>query len=259
LVHWKSAGADQGAADLRAWGYDVEAGPVDGPEDLRDLKADPPAAVIIDLSTRPSQGRDVGLALHQPKKMRHVPLLFVDGDPEINTKVRQVLPDAMITTWKHLRKPLEQALAHPQVAAAPPGVMAGYSGTPLPKKLGIKPGSVVILLGAPAGFDQILGALPDGATLRKEPRGHFDLTLWFVTSRSQLERDMKQRATLADGRGLWIIWPKKTSKLTTDVNENMIRDVGLAAGLVDYKVCAVDTNWSGLLFTHRKKPAANRP
>ena len=129
---------------------------------------------------------------------------------------------------------------------------AGYSGTPLPKKLGIKPGSVVALVGAPHGFRKMLGPLPEGAKLRAGAEKDCTLALWFTRSRKELERGMPRAAELAAHGPVWIIWPKQASGAATDLREQAVREAGLAAGLVDYKVCAVDATWSGLLFARRK-------
>jgi hypothetical protein len=127
--------------------------------------------------------------------------------------------------------------------------VAGYSGTPLPKKLVIKEGSKVGLVGAPDGFAQALGELPDGARLRQGARGA-DLVLWFVRSALQLKSGLKRYAALEVP--LWIIWPKQASGVDTDLSQNVVRAAGMGAGLVDYKVCAVDETWSGLLFRRRR-------
>lgn len=129
-------------------------------------------------------------------------------------------------------------------------VTAGYSQTPLSQKLGIKEGSKVGVLGAPDGFAQILGPLPDGASLKRGAAGGADLVLWFMRSRRQLERGL-ERYRLLDVP-VWMIWPKRASGVVTDLTQNVIRDAGLGAGLVDYKVCAVDETWSGLLFRRRR-------
>lgn len=129
---------------------------------------------------------------------------------------------------------------------------AGYSGTPLPKKLEIKEGTRVATVGAPADFEKTLGRLPAGATLRRGLTGPRDLTLWFVTSRKQLEGDLR-RVMPAKGEGsLWIAWPKKSSGVKTDLTEDVLREVILPEGMVDRKVCAIDATWSGLLFSWRK-------
>jgi hypothetical protein len=135
---------------------------------------------------------------------------------------------------------------------APESKPAGYSGTPLPKKLGIREGSVVALLGAPPGFERTLGALPAGVTLTRAARARAVLTLWFVTRRADLVRRAAAMAVRSEESGLWIIWPKQSSALAGDVTESAVRDAGLAAGMVDFKVCAVDATWSGLRFSRRK-------
>jgi hypothetical protein len=129
---------------------------------------------------------------------------------------------------------------------------AGYSGTPLPKKLGIKPGSVVRLVGAPRNFRKTLGELPVGAVLREDGREAASLTLWFLPSLKELEHGIQGIAARLETGSLWMFWPKKSSGVATDLTEQGVRGAGLSAGLVDYKVCAVDATWSGLLFTRRK-------
>ncbi len=132
--------------------------------------------------------------------------------------------------------------------------MAGYSGTPLPQKLGIRAGARLALLGAPEGFEVTLGALPEGVRVRTTARGPFDVVVAFTTRRADLERRFEALArTLDPAGGLWIAWPKRASGVPTDLDENTIRDIGLAAGLVDNKVCAVDETWSGLRFVVRLK------
>lgn len=130
--------------------------------------------------------------------------------------------------------------------------MAGYSGTPLPKKLGIKEGHTVAVLSPPDGFDETLGALPIGARVVHDLRGHREVVVAFFTARSALQQRLAAltKAIQPDG-GLWIAWPKKASKLPTDITEDVIRAVALPTGLVDNKVCAVDDVWSGLRLVVR--------
>lgn len=129
---------------------------------------------------------------------------------------------------------------------------AGYSGTPLPKKLEIKENTRVATVGAPVDFANTLGVLPAGATVKKGVTAPRDLTIWFVTSRKQLEGDLR-RVVPAKGEGsLWVAWPKRASGVKTDVTEDVLREVILPHGLVDRKVCAIDETWSGLLFSWRK-------
>ncbi|KPJ90595.1 MAG: hypothetical protein AMS18_10465 [Gemmatimonas sp. SG8_17] len=130
--------------------------------------------------------------------------------------------------------------------------MAGYSGTPLPKKLGIKQDTTVILVGSPQDFETTLGPLAEGVTLRKQARGKCDLVVWFPKSKKDLEQRVKQMGDLAGKGGIWIAWPKKASGAKSDLTQAIVRGCGLAAGLVDYKICSIDETWSGLKFTKRK-------
>jgi hypothetical protein len=124
--------------------------------------------------------------------------------------------------------------------------MAGYSGTPLPQKLGIKPGHRLALVGAPRGFSAVLGQLPQGAR-QVSDRSTFDVAVVFTTSQGELATLLpKAKKRLNPNGGLWIAWPKKSSGMRTDLTENHIREAAIAAGLVDNKVCAVDDTWSGL-------------
>ncbi len=131
--------------------------------------------------------------------------------------------------------------------------MAGYSSTPLSKKLGIKEGHRVALIDAPDGID--LGELPDGVECVKGLRcPRSPVILFFVTKQAVLEKRFPKVAKHLDpSGGLWIAWPKKASGVVTDVNENTVRAVALAAGLVDNKVCAIDDTWSGLRCVVRLK------
>jgi len=135
---------------------------------------------------------------------------------------------------------------------------AGYSGTPLPRKLGIKPRSTLALLRAPDSFDAVLGELPDGVTVVRRLGGarRDVLVAFFVREADLRARFDALREALAWDGGLWIAWPKRASGVQTDLDEKVVRELGLAAGLVDNKVCAIDETWSGLRFVYR---VADRP
>jgi hypothetical protein len=133
-------------------------------------------------------------------------------------------------------------------------VTAGYSGTPLPKKFGIKEGSRVALLNAPDGFRTTLGSLPVRVTIRDKARGEADVIVLFATKFAKLKSEFVKamRMMPPDGGMLWIAWPKKAARMDTDLDENFIRDYGLSLGVVDTKVCAIDETWSGLRFNRRR-------
>ena len=134
------------------------------------------------------------------------------------------------------------------------GHVAGYSGKPLVEKLGIKGGAVIAILNAPTGYDRTLGAVPSGVRRRASAAGSLDFIQLFTRKKGELERRFAvlTRALAPTGM-LWISWPKKASGVATDLTEDVIRAVGLAHGLVDVKVAAVDGVWSGLKFVRRLK------
>lgn len=132
--------------------------------------------------------------------------------------------------------------------------LAGYSGTPLAKKLGIRAAQRVCVVGAPPGFERSLAPLPEEVELRQDLRGRAlcDVLLLFVREREQLERRFDAlRRRMQPAAGLWISWPKKSSGLETDLSDAVVRAFGLASGLVDNKVCAIDETWSALRFVIR--------
>jgi hypothetical protein len=131
--------------------------------------------------------------------------------------------------------------------------MSGYSGTPLPRKLGIKAGHRVLLLGAPEGFEGgTLGELPDGVRVAHQARGTADVIVAFFDARAELTRRMPAlRERMDPAAGLWIAWPKRSSGVRTDLTEDVVRELALANRLVDNKVCAIDATWSGLRLVIR--------
>jgi len=128
----------------------------------------------------------------------------------------------------------------------------GYSGTPLIRKLGIRPESRILFVSAPKNFGALLGALPKTAVVARE--GLLDFAVLFVKARSELAQEFATLRDRLESNGmLWVAWPKKTSGVVTDLTEAVVRNFGLESGLVDVKVCAIDNTWSGLKFVRRLK------
>jgi hypothetical protein len=254
LIHLNSGEGTERAKLLRAAGYDVTRLLPQGLKFLRDVRRDPPDAIVIDLERLPSVGRDIGLALRMSKSTRHVPILFAGGAAEKIGGIRTLLPDASYTPWSKIAGVLQRAIVrgvkHPVV---PRSIFETYSGTPILKKLGVKANSSLALVDAPDGFSASLGRLPEGVAVGKFVRGS-DLTMWFVRSSTELNRGIRKIAADLDDGSIWIAWPKKTSALVSDLSQVSVRSIGLASGLVDFKVCAIDATWSGLLFRRRKPP-----
>jgi CheY-like chemotaxis protein len=254
LIHWNTAEAAARASLIQAAGFEADFAPFP-PIALRELGQNPPAAVIIDLSRLPSQGRDVALHLRQYKPTRYIPLIFTAGDPQKTARIKALLPDAAYTGWGEIAQALKQTLANPPAeVVVHDSVFAGYSGTPLVKKLGIKANGTVGLVAAPTDFLETLGALPNGVQWRDPVNAPCDLLLWFARSRQELIDQIAQIKAWVGKDGVWIIWPKKASGIASDISEKVVREIGLASGLVDYKICAIDATWSGLRFAKRKSP-----
>jgi len=244
LIHWD---ATQGKALAKKYGLTFEAlgsrkaGTLPVPKFLSKLRGNSPAAMVIDLSRAPSLGRDVAMWLRRTKATRHVPMIFLEGEKEKVSAIRKLLPDAQYGSWKQIRTLIRKAkpLAAPVV---PESVMAGYSATPLPKKLGIKPGVKVGLQDPPRDALRLIGEFdevdPDGC----------DLLLWWVNSVHEFMSGIRT----VNAPRVWIFWPKVASGVKTDLTQQVIRETGLAVGLVDYKICAFDKTWSGLLFARKK-------
>jgi hypothetical protein len=131
--------------------------------------------------------------------------------------------------------------------------MAGYSKHSLPEKLGIKEGSAILILNAPPAYEKILTPLPADILFKKKLQSPLQFIQFFTRDRAELTKQFPRlKSHLQPGGILWISWPKGSSKVTTNLNENTVRDIGIANGMVDIKVCAVDETWSSLRFAFRK-------
>jgi hypothetical protein len=237
---------------LKSLGFEVQAGSMS--ETLRQgLFEQPPRAIILDLDRAPATCRDLGLSIRLNPATRSILLVFLGGEADKIEDIQQLLPDAVYTNDANLVDSVTQGLANPSnQPVIPESVFAGYRGRPLPAKLGIKPDMRVSLLDAPPEFGKTLEPLPTGVHVEYGSRSPADITLWFVSSRSELTLRIESTLDLAAGGKLWIIWPKKSSGVVSDLSQTFVRQAGLDAGWVDFKICAVDATWSGLCFTMRK-------
>ena len=194
------------------------------------------------------------MALRSYKSTRIICSILVDGESEKGERVKAQISDAIYTNCDRIPARLEDLIGQPPQKVLQARLrLGGYAGVPLAKKLGIRPGSTVSLVGAPEGFRETMGELPENVVLRDGVRTQSDLTLWFAKSRRELEERLQHMRPLSKKAGLWILWPKQTSKLQTDLGQPLVREAGLAAGMVDFKICSIDKNWSGLRFTLREK------
>lgn len=251
LIHWNAQEAVARLEQLRTADHEpFHWNPASGSE----LRVPPPTDVfVIDLTRVPSRGRDVATALRRAKATRHLPLVFLGGDSDKVERTRSLLPDAIFADWPQFRPVLRKALARPApTKPVAPGAMAGYSGTPLAKKLIIKESNTVALLDAPDGLEESLAPLPANVRLLDRLAPSSDVILLFCRSRLDLEARFRSASCALAPKGrLWLAWPKKTSRMHSDLTEPFVREYGLAQGFVDYKICAIDATWSGLCFARR--------
>jgi hypothetical protein len=254
LIHTNEKEAEQRAEQLRRAGFKAtHLSTRAGASALRPLRDTPPAAIVIDLCRSPSHALEVGTSLRQQRATRNVALVFLGGAPDKVRRVQGILPDAAYGDWEDARAVILEAIAAvPDRPVVPPG-MAGYSGTPLPKKLGIKAGTRLALVGAPDGFRQTLGDALAAVSVAEDLRRGADMIILFVKSRAELSRRLPSvMKAMVEAGNVWIAWPKRTSGLQTDLGESEVRQTGLEAGLVDFKICAIDPIWSGLRFSRRR-------
>jgi CheY-like chemotaxis protein len=213
---------------------------------MREWRAAPPDAFIIDLARLPSHGREIAIALRQSKATRAVPIVFCEGDEEKVAKTRALLPDAAFCRLSRLKSTLRGATrATLKAPAVPPAMMDRYAGRTTAQKLGIRSRDAVALLDAPRDMPAALGALPDDVTFVESPAAA--VTLCFVTDPHELQRQLSRLRSLAARTKLWVCW-KKGKSAEGGVSERMVRETGVALGLVDYKICSLNGVWSGLLF-----------
>lgn len=250
LAHWDEGEGRERQRQLEALGFDVRFDAGDSLFVTRQIKAGPPDAVVIDLSRRPSSGREVAHAVRATKATRHLPIVFVDGEPEKVRKTKQFIPDATFTTWARIKTALPKAMANPPRDPVVPD--HNWTGKPTTAKLGVKSGFKVALLGAPKGIADALKPWPATVTLTARPEPDADLYLCFAKSSPELQAHLLSMRVAAR-QTLWLAWPKKASGVKSELDGNLVREAGLRAGWVDFKVCAIDATWSGLAFKRRQK------
>jgi CheY-like chemotaxis protein len=252
LIHWNGPEGRERKLRLASLGHHVEFDHVEGPGLSRVLRASQPDAYVIDLTRMPSNGRQVAMWLRSTKTTRHIPIVFVDGDPEKVARLKELLPDATYTSWPRLKTALPKAIGRQILnPVVPPSSI--YTGRPTVEKLGVKPGMTVCLINAPKGFAELLKPLPDGVRLTARESSDCGLFIAVVRSRRELATHVERLARDVVRQTLWIVWPKKASGIKTDLNGNDVRETGLGSGWVDFKVCAIDDTWSGLAFKRRNR------
>lgn len=245
LIHWKAAEAASLVEALTGAGHRVAYVEQVGSRLMGHLREQQPEAIVIDLSRLPSHGRMVA-AVIRGSKFRAVPLLFVHGAQDKVAATREMFPDAAFATdVPQLLRLLKKAKANPAaVVPSVPGVQRPDRSTA--RKLGLAGAASVI--DAPRGYAKSLGELPEGVELHEVEQAQHPLTLWWVPDAAAFEARLREARRWAARTKLWILWRKGSKDLT----QISIRQACAVFGMVDYKICSVDSTWSGMLFTLKK-------
>jgi hypothetical protein len=252
LIHWNEPEATEKSLPLEKAGFQVNYQPPSGPKFIQELENENPLAVLIDLSRLPSQGRDLALSIRKRAGTRQIPLIFVGGDTVKVQKVQELLPDATFGHWEEILDLIDLACeTNTGNLVVPDSVFAAYSGKPLAEKLGIKPGFRVAYVAADDHFTIALGDLPRDVQLIPEIDPNADITVWFLRSIKNLKKNLDSILEQSTRNPVWMAWPKKGSEMESDLNQQIVRETGMTAGMVDYKICSIDHNWSALLFKWR--------
>ena len=241
VIHYEPAEAALLAQRLRRDGLNAEPYPCVGSKGFRELRENPPDAIVIDLMRLPSYGRTMGALLRETKGTRAIPLVFLEGDPEKTSLVRRALPDAVFARMGGLAAAVRRAV---RIAPSDP-VVPDSSAVPPARKLRIGEGAAVSLIGAPEGFERLL----PGAQIRRSRDA--DIVLLFVKSAPALGRDLPRLAERLP-RALWVLWPKRKSGASGDLALPAIHEACAPLGLVAYKTCSVDDTWSAAAVARRR-------
>ena len=220
LIHWKAEEVSSRDGLLKDAGYKVDTQLDSGPKVLKQLTDNPPAAIVIDLSRLPSQGRDLALMIRKRQGTRNIPIVFVAGKEAKVAQVRALLPDATYTSWDDIQPALEHAITNPPTdPIVHDSIFAGYAGKPLIEKLGIKSNTSVCLMNAPSTFLKTLGDLPPKVNLIYNQNTACDLTIWFCKSKSDIDHNISWIVNQSHRGPVWIAWPKKKSSLSSDLTQ----------------------------------------
>jgi len=253
LIHWQKKESETYASIIRDLGHEIDSSLPENAQFFKSLRDSMPDLMVIDLSRLPSQGRDLVINMRSQKSLQLIPVIFVEGDPEKVARIQKLIPDAFYTNWAGIADTIGQALKTPPASQKQKSAFAAYSNTPLLKKLTIQSKMQICLIHAPEDFLPLLDPLPENIHFHDELGKDSQLIIWFASSKNELDAllpDIVKKCMQSDAR-VWICWKKIGKSVNSGITQNLVRDKGLASGLVDYKICSIDATWSGLLFRWR--------
>lgn len=250
VIHWREAEAGALIESCRGAGFQVDYDAGGGMVVTRAIRAKLPDVFAIDLSRLPSHGREVAVWLRRTRSTRGIPLVFVGGEPAKVASIQGLLPDAWYCQPRNVAATLRRAL-QAKATGCQPATPAAIPEKPAAQKLGIAAGLTVAVIEPPRGFPDLLGEIPAEVEFAESASSpHATLTLWFLHDRESLMEGLREMRRLAARTKLWLIWRKGGKG--EDLTQNLVRSTACEAGLVDYKICSVNQDWSGMLFALKK-------
>lgn len=256
VIHWKPAEAEPLLQAVRKAGFSVDyCEEPQGTLVTRAIRENVPAAVVIDLSRLPSHGREMAVWLRSRKGTRHVPIVFVGGEPAKVIKLAETLPDAVFTQLAQLAPVLKKLPPKIESPATPPTIMQRYAGRTAAQKLGIRQGDQVSVTDPPRDYLTVLGEMPADVELVEQqsdesPNAGSAVTVWFLHDPETFLACLSRMPSLAARTKLWLLWRKGSEN---GITQNFLRETAICAGLVDYKICSVDGHWSGIAFARSRR------
>ena len=249
VIHWKPEESRPLLDACGEGGFQVEYESDRFPAIARAVRQSPPDAIVIDLSRLPSHGRESAIAFRNARYSRQIPLIFVGGAKEKVEAVRKILPDATFTSLDGVSFAIVAACrAGTRVPVVPTPVMDRYGTRTVAQKLGILEQMTVVVRDAPRDYAAVVGELPVGAVLVEDSDDVHPVTLWFVHDPRDYRAMLPKMCRIAARTKLWVAWRKGSKNFTG----NMVREYAIEVGLVDYKICALGSLWSGMLFAAGK-------
>jgi CheY-like chemotaxis protein len=252
VIHWRPAEAAPLLSAIQATGAQINMyQEPSGPAVAKAIRDMPPDAVVIDLSRLPSHGREVAIWLRNRRATRSIPIVFAGGDAAKVAPIRELLPDAVFTDTGSIASALRELPAHPnEPVAMPAPMMRRYANRTAAEKMGIRTGTKVGVIDAPRDYVTVLGQIPEAAELLEDPDDVCPVTVWFTHEPDSFLAALPEMRRIAGVTKLWVLW-RKGSK--NGISQNFVRENGIDAGLVDYKICSVDGKWSGIAFARSKR------
>ena len=252
VIHWNAEEAASLVQMCRRAGYKIDYDSGGGPDVVKATRKAPvPDVIVIDLTRLASHGREVGVALRNYKTLRATPIVFVDGEDIKVEKTRERVPDAYFCSrgqlLRTLKKAIREAGSKPVVPARP--MMELYRSRFTFQKLGVQPGMSLGVVDPPRDYLAALGEMPEGVEIVEDPDSPQAVTVWFVHELDPYLDSLQRMRAIADRTKLWIAWRKGAKN---GITQNSVRETAREVGLVDYKICAIDGHWSGMLFARKK-------